>query len=140
MKFKEYERGIDRIADLAIAETGPDGSVAYNDVWQQYKLKFTVFSHEGDDNQMVMDFIHLSDGRTRTVQMSRANRGDKWMFSKFGIHVVPWECNMKMDNLLNSATGEFQKEDHANFHYRYRKIRSGQADEPERDPMRFLQL
>lgn len=140
MKFKEYERGIDRIADLAIAEVSHDGTIYYNDVWQLYSLKFTVFSHEGDDDQMVMDFIHQSDGQTRTIRMNRSIRDDKWMFSKFGIPVVPWECNMKMDNLLNSSTGEFQHADHANFHYRYRKIRAGQVDEPERDPMRFLQL
>jgi hypothetical protein len=45
MNFKDYEKGIDRIADLGIAEVSSDGTIYLNDVWQEYQLKFTVFSH-----------------------------------------------------------------------------------------------
>lgn len=140
MQFKEYERGIDRIADLNVAEVSRDGTIHYDDIWQQYNLKFSVFSHEGDDEKMVMDFRHDSSGATRSLEMMRSSRKDKWMFNKYGIEVVPWECSIDMSNLQNSATGEFKSEDEANFHYRFRKIRAKQGDEPEREPMRFLHL
>lgn len=140
MKFKEYEKGIDKVAELDIAEVSKDGTIHYDDVWQQYQVQFSVFSHQGDDDQMALDMRHASGGQVKTLTMRRAVRIDRWMFDKYGIDVIPWEVSMDMENLVNSATGEFSSEDQANFHYRYRKMKAHLSDEPEREPWRFLRL
>ena len=120
--FVDFERGVDKIADLDVASKEEDGSIYFNDNWQQYLLRFTVFSHEGGD-QMMLDFKHEKDGKIETMNMYRSDREDQWLYAKYGIDVVPWECFINMQNLENSATGEFQEENHAKFRYRYRKVK-----------------
>lgn len=105
--FVEYERGIDKIADLDLAEPDFDQIIYLNDVWQQYHLKFTVFSYEGDE-QMLLDFKHEKDGKIQTMQMKRSSRPDKWLYSKYGMNVIPWECHINLANHENSETGEFK--------------------------------
>ena len=73
---------------------------------------------------MCLDFMRESNGQQSSIKMQRSERNDNWMHTKYGVLVVPWECTIQMDNLINSATGEFEKDDHANFHYRYRKIKA----------------
>jgi hypothetical protein len=105
--FVEFEKGIDHIADLDLAETDEDGTIYFNDTWEIYHLRFTVFSHEGDE-QMVIDFKHANEGKIETMEMKRADRNDKWLWSKYGIDVVPWECFINMPNTSNNATGGFE--------------------------------
>lgn len=47
--FVEFEKGIDHIADLDLQGRDLDEIVYMNDVWQMYRLRFTVFSHEDGD-------------------------------------------------------------------------------------------
>ena len=48
---------------------------------------------------MMLDFKHEKDGKIETLEMHRSKREDKWLFAKYGVHVVPWECQIGMTNL-----------------------------------------
>ena len=61
LKFKDYERGIDKVAELKISQTSSDGIIHFDNVWQEYQLKFSVFSHEGDDENMFLDYVYQGE-------------------------------------------------------------------------------
>ena len=54
--FKGYERGLDRIADLALLEGWIDSRgikhVELNDEWEQFKLNFNVYTPRIDQQRM----------------------------------------------------------------------------------------
>lgn len=138
----EYEKGIDKIADLDLQGKDDVDEIVYlYDIWQMYRLKFSVFTHiGGDTDQMVMDFKYHKGDKYETMTMERSKNKNTWLNTKYGGNVVPWECYYDMENLKNNEEGDFQEANDARFSYRYRKVKSFGDDEAERDPMRFLHL
>ena len=138
-KMVQWEKGIDRLADLAICpEINIDGTsksqtsekspmykqsmkqsmgvnnqeklVAIHDNWEQIIIRFTIYTPEDGENDEEVVLNNRMGSTFQTMPMQRNPRDKGWLHYKYGKNVVPWECRLMVPNLDGNAAGEFTGE------------------------------
>lgn len=131
----QWERGVDRIADLAILEpidrvpgtnrvvqrmvgTKHLRSVEIEDVWEEFTVEFSV-NHPSKDLQDVM----MLDGNIHDIdllEMRRVSQPEDWMPVKYGDQIQPWKVEVQMKNNESGDDGKWKPWTNTNLiHYNY---------------------
>ena len=128
-KMVKWERGIDRIADLSLLATSSptqatlkDRSLKYyqlNDIWQEFKIKFSVFDAFATKGDSVW-FESQIHGK---IEMT-PTKSKKWIESKYGKDIMVWECTIKHSNDFENTEGEFTMDGGLGFEYQYLRERA----------------
>ena len=124
-----WENGINRIADL---ETLPHElpstpnapkHVFVHDVWEEYKIRFTIFDPLYEKGDQMMLIPEAGSGLSSTYPMHRIESPEEWLLSKYGKPVPLWECEIPLENQNGDAEGQFLKNQNIAFMYTYAKKR-----------------
>jgi len=115
--------------------------VELRDEWEQFTLKFSVFS-PFDEGMFLEGDSGLGLGDLR---MQRVPRRDGWLLHKYGTTVTPWECRVKIDNKEGDSCGEWRQDVCGytkKIQYHFRKLGSGVYNDSarEREPGRILEI
>ena len=126
-KVDKWEAGIDRIAELRLLPSvGPSKNaalfsdskspsalkalalkdlihVAIHDEWESFFLKFSLF-YPMDENS---EELIMETNRTGSdiLNLTRSTLPMKWLSTKYGMEMRPWECIIKMPNSTSGDCG-----------------------------------
>ena len=70
--------------------------------------------------EMVMDYNRC--GEQGQIKMLKTSYPEGWLYDKYGDNVMPWECQLKLANLVNNSKGEWTDEQHGLLSYKYRML------------------
>jgi hypothetical protein len=74
-----------------------------NDEWEHFTFRFSVFYPIDDVNEE----LYLSTDRAgdKLIKMEKTPRDIKWIYSKYGQNVRPYECFIKIKNDISGKCG-----------------------------------
>ena len=130
-ELRFWEDGINRIADLETlpqeVPSAPNGPkhVFIHDVWEEYKIRFTVFDPLYERGDQMLLIPGAGSGLHATYPMQRVESPEEWLLSKYGKSVPLWECEIPLQNANGDAAGQFLENQNVAFTYTYAKKRKG---------------
>lgn len=158
-----WERGENRIADLRVlpdmnsqdaalmnninifqdanhAEVKDSKKVEIVDHWEQFTVKFSIYfpiEQNPAESMHICGSVDQLGSEKNTVQMLRASSSpdqQKWLLSKYGREVTPWECTIR----VNSSEKKFLKYPAAiTYQYFIVNEKNGQREVEKINPRRL---
>lgn len=83
--------------------------VELDDEWETFIFRFSVMnSLENPHDEIFLSSEILGD---KLVKLEKVKVPQKWMFAKYGAHVTPYECFVKLPNVIAGSDGQFSLKD-----------------------------
>ena len=114
-------------------------AISLYDVWESYKIRFTLFDPLYSQNDEMWLQTSIESGMN-AIKMERTIQ-QQWLTSKYGKPVQLWECSLHFQNRGGDNQGQFLDGHNPQINYSYVKGNKNQLDIEqviERQPQRVM--